>query len=102
MAGDAALLGSLKNGAGFDLQVMGRFSSGEPMAVQVETPFWMLPNTLQCLILRCVFYDFSKQLTSASFAKKRPRSVVSRACTKNHFVPDHYASLNLTMGNPNR
>jgi len=78
VTGNAVLLSPFKNGAGFDLQVMGRFGSGEPMAVHVKTPFRVLPNTLQCLILRCVFYDRSKQLTSALLAQKRPRSKISR------------------------
>jgi hypothetical protein len=52
--GDGALLSPLEDSARLDFKVERGFGCGEPMTFQDETPFLVLPNTQECLILRYV------------------------------------------------
>jgi hypothetical protein len=44
MSGNTALFRPFQDRAGFDSKVLGRFSSGEPLTVQLETPFLGAPQ----------------------------------------------------------
>jgi hypothetical protein len=52
MGGDAAFFGPLKNGAGLDAEMLGSLVRCQPFELHGGNPFRMLPNTLECLIVR--------------------------------------------------